>query len=140
MTTKLARPWLRMRELLLLVALGGLLAYSYIPIPAGNSSDPIGQQLSKLRNGSALERGAAATELSRMAGKDTARIVPSLILALQDPDAQVRYAAVSALHGVAPEDALAQKAATALLGAVRDADPRVRAMAAGVLSTLKPDP
>jgi len=124
----------------MLVVLVGLLAYSYIPMPQGHTADPLGQQLGVLRSGSAAQRSAAVTELSRLAGKNTAGVIPALTQALHDSDPGVRLAAVSALHVVTPTDPQAGEAATALLASLRDADPRVRAQAAGVLSTLKPDP
>ena len=93
-----------------------------------------------LRTGSAAERSAAATELARLAGKDTAGVVPALTQALQDNDPGVRLSAVSALHVVTPDTPQAREAAAALIATLRDADPRVRAQAAGILSTLKPDP
>jgi len=124
----------------LLLVLAGLLAYSYVPIPRSRSADPINQQLGALRSWSAAQRRAAATELARLAGKDTTRVVPALAQALQDSDAGVRLSAVSALHVVTPDDPQAGEAATALIATLRDADARVRAQAAGILSTLKPDP
>ncbi len=140
MSWKLVRPRLGLRAGLMLVVLAGLLAYSYIPIPQSHTADPLSQQLGVLRTGSAAARSAAATELSRLAGKNTAGVVPALTQALQDSDPGVRLAAVSALHVVTPDDPQAREVATALFASLRDADPRVRAQAAGILSTVKPDP
>jgi HEAT repeat protein len=140
MSWKLARPRLGLRAGVLLLALAGLLACSFIPIPRGNTADPVSQQIGALRTGSAAERSAAATELARLAGKDTAGVVPALTQALQDNDPGVRLSAVSALHVVTPDTPQAREAAAALIATLRDADPRVRAQAAGILSTLKPDP
>ena len=95
MSWRLARPRLGLRAGVLLLVLAGLLAYSYIPIPRGNTADPVSQQLAALRTGSAAARGAAATELSRLAGKDASRVVPALTQALQDQDAGVRLSAVT---------------------------------------------
>jgi HEAT repeat protein len=75
-----------------------------------------------------------------MAEKDTGRIVPALIQAATDRDAQVRNAALDALHVVGPDDPSATDAINTLIAGLRDADPRVRATAAGVLSTFKPRP
>ena len=140
MSWKLARPRPGLREGFLLLVLAGLLTYSYIPIPRGNTADPISQQISGLRTGSAAERSAAATELARLASKDTSRVVPALTQALQDQDPGVRLSAVGALHVVTPEDPQGREAVAALIATLRDADPRVRAQAAGILSSLKPDP
>ena len=140
MSWKLARPRLGLRAGFLLLVLAGLLTYSYIPIPRGNTADPISQQISALRTASAAERSAAATELARLASKDTSRVVPALTQALQDQDAGVRLSAVGALHVVTPEDPQGREAVAALIATLRDADPRVRAQAAGILSSLKPDP
>ncbi len=140
MSWKLARPRLGLRAGLMLVVLAGLLAYCYIPMPQGHTADPLAQQLGVLRSGSAAQRSAAVTELSRLAGKNTAGVMPALTQALHDSDPGVRLAAVSALHVVTPNDPQAGEAATALLASLRDADPRVRAQAAGILSTLKPEP
>jgi HEAT repeat protein len=140
MSWKLARPRLGLRAGFLLLALAGLLAYSFIPIPRGTTADPVSQQIGALRIGSAAERSAAATELARLAGKDTSRVVPALTQALQDQDPGVRLAAVNALHAVTPDSPQAGEAATALVATLRDADPRVRAQAAGILSTIKAEP
>ncbi len=139
MSWKLARPRLGLRARFLILALAGLLTYAFLPIPRGNTADPVSQQLGALRTGSAAQRSAAATELARLAGKNTAGVAPALTQALQDGDPSVRLAAVSALHVVTPDDPQARDAAIALIAALRDADPRVRAQAAGVLSTFKPD-
>ncbi len=139
MSWKLARPRLGLRAGFLILALAGLLTYAFLPIPRGNTADPVSQQLGALRTGSAAQRSAAATELARLAGKNTAGVAPALTQALQDGDPSVRLAAVSALHVVTPDDPQARDAAIALIAALRDADPRVRAQAAGVLSTFKPD-
>ena len=140
MRWQLARLRLGLRAGFLLFLLVGLLAYSYIPSPLGNTADPLGRQLGMLRTGSAMERSAAITEVARLAGKDASRVVPALTQALQDRDPGVRLAVVSALHIVTPDDPQAREAATALIATLRNADPRVRAQAAGILSILKPDP
>ncbi len=64
MSWKLARPRLGLRAGFLLLALAGLLAYSFIPIRRGTTADPVSQQIGALRTGSAAERSAAATELA----------------------------------------------------------------------------
>ena len=51
-----------------------------------------------------------------------------------------RHSAVDALHVVDPDDPSAGEAIQALITALRDPDPRVRATAAGVISTFKPAP
>jgi HEAT repeat protein len=140
MSLKLASLRLGAREWILLACLGGLLAYAYIPMPVRTTSDPVGERLQSLRTGAPADRCAAITELSRIAGKDHDRILPALLQALEDQDAQVRYHAAGVLHVVSPDDPMAQQAATGLIRLLRDVDPRVRAMAAGILSTLKPDP
>jgi HEAT repeat protein len=140
MTSRLVWRRLRIRELLLLAALGALLAYVLIPIRSGRKSDPIGQHLAVLRNGSGPDRSAAATQLGRLSSSDAARIIPALIRATADRDAQVRNSAVDALHVVDPNDPSASAATDALITALQDPDPRVRATAAGVLSTIRPAP
>ena len=49
MAPKLAIRRLRVRELLLLVALAGMLAYAYIPLPAGRPPDPVADQIRLLQ-------------------------------------------------------------------------------------------
>src|SRR5262249_10862348 len=126
------------RTLLLLAALGAVLGYRYVPKPSAKVSDPIDQQLSSLRRGTDLERSAAVTELARMVEKDSGRIIPALIGAAADREALVRCAGVDSLHVVKPSDPAAPEAMSALFQALRDPDPRVRAKAAGVLSTFRP--
>jgi HEAT repeat protein len=140
MVAKVAGRGPVLRIVLLVIVLAGLLAYSYLPIPAPQAADSIEQQLNLLRTGGAQDRSDAATKLASTVNKDAARIVPLLTAALKDGDAQVRYSAVGALHALDPKDPQAGPAIEALLPALRDADARVRALAAGILSTLKPDP
>jgi HEAT repeat protein len=140
MAPKLAIKALRVRELVLGLALAGLLAYAYIPRPGLGSADAVGHQLRVLQSGSPLDRSQAVAELARMADKGDTRIVPALLQAVEDQDARVRYAAVGALHVLKPDDPKVEQATAALIHVLADSDAHVRSMAAGVLSTFKPPP
>jgi HEAT repeat protein len=140
MAPKIRWRRLRVRELLFIAGLGALLACTMVPVPSGRSSDAIGQDLGLLQAGSAPERTAAATELARLAGKDAQRIIPALIHAAADQDAQVRRSAIDALHVVDADGPFAGEAINVLIAALRDPAPRVRATAAGVLSNFNPAP
>ena len=63
MSWKLARPRLGLRAGLLLLVLAGLLAYAFIPIPHGNTADPLSRQLGALRTGS-VRRSAVPPQLN----------------------------------------------------------------------------
>src|SRR5262245_6628640 len=140
MSWKPVGPWILIREVLLVLVLGGLLAFAFIPIPAGKTADPVGHQLGLLQSGSASQRSAAATELSRMVARAPQAIIPALNQAFDDKEAQVRLAVVNALHSNPLENSLAEQTISTLIRALGDPDPRVRAIAAGILSTLKPAP
>ncbi len=141
MSLKLARPRLGPYAVYLILALAALLAYAYMPTRRRQAVDPMSQSLDlfALRVDDA-QRSSAVTELAQFVGTDTARVVPALIQTLQDRDPGVRLAAVNALHVVTSNTPQATEAATALVASLRDEDPRVSAQAAGILSTLKPDP
>jgi HEAT repeat protein len=140
MSLKPAKRRVRVREIAWLFALAALLVYTYAPRPALSSADPVGRNLGTLRTGSPANRVSAATELGRMASSDPAQIIPALLQALSDPDPQVRHSALSALHMVPADDARAPEVASALARMLRDTDSKVRALAAGILPALKPDP
>jgi HEAT repeat protein len=126
--------------LLLLLVLAGLIVYAYVPISISRSADDVGGQLRALRSWFPSYRKDAVVELARLADKDSARIVPALIQAASDQDAGVRYAAIGALHVTAPDGPMAEQAVAVLIPALRDSDPRVRSMAADILSTYRPAP
>src|SRR5262249_1309319 len=140
MSLKLSGSWIRTREMLLLLALGRLLAFAFLPSPTGKTAGSVGHQIELLRTGSASERGNAAAELARMVERAPQAIVPVLIQAFDDKDAQVRLSVVNALHSIPPDNSQTQQTASTLIRALRDPDPRIRAAGAGFLSTLKAVP
>lgn len=140
MAPKLVIRRLRVREFVLAVALAGLLAYAYIPVTGGRRPDAVADQPRGLRAGRPLDRVNAVADLARGAGKDLTKIIPALIQALGDPDAQVRQTAVGALHALEPGDPMVEQVTGPLIQALGDSDHQVRATAAGMLSKLKPRP
>jgi hypothetical protein len=102
-----------------MVALAGLIAHIYVPIPRRQATDPIGEQLRAPKNPSLLGRKNAATGLARMADKDAAGIVPALIQAVGNQDPDVRVSAVGGLHVFPPGDLVEEEAALGHIGTRR---------------------
>lgn len=102
------------------------------------SRETIGQRASRdLATGDASARRRATVALGDTALEEGARVVPALASAVRrDADVEVRFLAATALGNLPGPN---EEAAEALIAAMRDAEPRVRARAAlslGVMCAL----
>ncbi len=96
-----------------------------------------------MKSRDASERVSGIKQLETAGPGNGPTAIPALIVALGDPDAQVRseaamalgYIGAYALKAGSPDDML-RGAVTALLGSLKDAQPRVRVAAANALASI----
>lgn len=117
---------------------------SLLPLSAQTTHPSEDVLLERLHSPDAATRRAAAETLAQIEHKNLERILPTLLLALKDPDPDVRFyvatsLAVAAYGDEANAEALGQ-ALPSLIEALNDEDARVREIVVGAIGLVKPQP
>lgn len=100
--------------------------------------------LERLQSPDVATRRSAAETLAQIGDEELEKILPTLLLALKDPDPDVRFyvatsLAVAAYGDEANAEALGQ-ALPSLIEALNDEDARVREIVVGAIGLVKPQP
>jgi HEAT repeat protein len=122
-----------------LIALVGCCAAVLWAARVAWQSVPVNGWTRELRSGDVLRRRIAARELGQVGPEAVPDVVPVLVAALGDEDAEVRAAVVQALGSAAhaaPQTSAARDAAEAIARALNDPQVGVRAEAVGSLGVV----
>jgi HEAT repeat protein len=126
---------MRMHTRWVVVAASVLAAVCVLAVRGCNSGEPTDQLVADLKSPGEKDRLIAVRLLSQRK-QEAAKVVPALIEALQDKDADIRQSAAIGLGYFGDQ---AKEALPSLEAAQRDHDPRVREAATVAISRISPE-